>query len=179
MCVITILAVIIAIIAVALYRNERKKFCDLQQQLSKKSDQVIEMKKKVEAQKSDCEMLKELIFFLQLGSSSTRDEKLSLMKKLYSDMKRIKDENSRFLSIKTERGIVIANDLKAIGNRLNGILESMSDSLYKSVNRDLSIYQKLDGYFHYCGFSFCGKRIDPKGKICDVGKVVNFGHVEE
>ena len=170
--------IVIAVLSV-LINKKKKEIKNLAEEISGFKVKVGNLERDKESQERISEILKEIVFFSQLGYEPTEDEKRKMMDQLLDSVKYISDMRSENSWFQTEHALREASKVQRTGRELSEVIQSLWSVLSGSVINNTSLYPQMSDFVHYCGFKFCGKKGNPKSRIKEWGEVVNFGHVEE
>lgn len=171
-----ILAVVLIVIAL---RIHKKTVTEMRQDAMDLTAKLKELNEKVFAQEQENELLRELIFFLNLGKSPSSEEKREMMEQILDGMERITNMRSKNSSFRTAHALEKAGELHKTGEELRKIFDRFYGLLANSVVDGKSLCPQIDNYINYCGLHFCNRVVDNKFEVEEIGEVVNFGHVEE
>lgn len=163
-------------------QEAKKKYANLLSASRAQTGELMKEKKLLERREK---ILKELIIFSHIGFSPTNAEKIKMIEDLNSDIEAAHDGINERLGYRCDRAIQASYHFNELGRELIDIYTSLQSSLTQSIPGDKktfgarSLFQELLDYIYYTGIDFCGKHEDPHRRIADVGKVVNFGHLDD
>jgi len=161
------------------FNKERKENRRMTDEISNLKLKVENLEQDKKSQEKVSEILKEIIFFSQLGYEPTKDEKRKMVDQLLDSEKYISDMNSKNSWFQTESALRESAKVRRAGTELSEVIKSLRNLLCESIAHNTSIYPQMTNFVRYCGFKFFGKEENPRSKIQEWGRVVNFGHVEE
>lgn len=183
-----VIIMMLAIAIVKLYllikkeQEAKKRYDSLLSASRAQTGELMKEKKLLERREK---ILKELIIFSHIGFDPTKAEKLKMIENLDADIKAAKDGMNERLGYRCDSAIQASYHFNELGRELIDICTSLQSSLTQSIPGDektfgaRSLFQELVDYIYYTGIDFCGKHEDPHRRIADVGKVVNFGHLDD
>ena len=179
LCILLLVLSILCIILFERLERKNKKLDAIRCSISSLNEEISHLRVDKRKLNQDIELLRELIFFREIGENPTKEQKQAMLLQIMDNMQFVREQEKKHSFYRTENALRQASQLGVLSKELNSVLESFYSSLKNSSCENASLYPLLCEYIKYCGLSFCGKKIDSRSEIKEVGRVVYVGHIEE
>lgn len=155
--ILVIVAIVVAIVVLSLVmslKSYKRRFHYFEEESQNLRDRVEALNKTIIQQESEKELMKELIFFLQLGHAPSRDKRREMANLMENSVKFLEKNRTEYPKFNP----MLQQHLNETDRKLADMFKAFADRLCWSADGGFSLYPKLADYICRFGLDFCGRR---------------------